>query len=99
MILLGILAYLFLFELALSSKYIGLKEENLKGVLKLQHSMWMKFSHALGAVMSKIILTVLWLVGIGFYAIFWKLGHLRTKKKETYWVEIDNKENNMKYSF
>tara|TARA_Y100000310_G_scaffold309103_1_gene352873 strand:+ start:204 stop:521 length:318 start_codon:yes stop_codon:yes gene_type:complete len=100
LIILGIVAYLFLFELALSLKCIGLKEENLKGFFKTQHNLWMKFSHGLGEVMSRIILTLLWIVGFGPYSIVWKIIHLfKGKKKDTYWVEIDNENNELKYSF
>ncbi len=37
---------------------------------------WMAFSHALGFVMSKIILTLLWIVGFGLYAIALKVIRL-----------------------
>lgn len=100
MVILAFIAYLFLFEVALSLKLFGWREEKLKGIFKLQHGAWMKFSHALGIVMSKIILTVLWIVGFGSYAIAWKIAHVfKRKKKDTYWKAISNEKNDMKYPF
>ena len=98
-IVIAVIVYLFLFELALSLKWVPLTEEKLPLPLKLQHKAWEKFSHVLGIIMSKIILSVLWIVGFGPYAIFWRLGHLREKKKDTYWVEISHENASMKYSF
>ncbi|MBI3331830.1 hypothetical protein HYZ99_02610, partial [Candidatus Peregrinibacteria bacterium] len=43
-------------------------------------SAWMAFSHALGMVMSKIILTILWVVGFGLYGIVLKVIGLFQKK-------------------
>jgi hypothetical protein len=63
---------------------------------------WMAFSHVLGLVMSKIILTILWIVGFGMYAIVLKILHLVSfrKKPETYWVDTPKDfENSMKYQF
>ena len=41
--------------------------------LRRLYDAWMAFSHALGRVMSAIILTVLWVIGFGAYAIVLKL--------------------------
>ena len=63
---------------------------------------WMAFSHALGIVMSKIILTILWFVGFGAYAVIIKIIRLvsRRKKQETYWIETPKDyENSMRYQF
>ncbi|MCK5017383.1 MAG: hypothetical protein KAS32_09980 [Candidatus Peribacteraceae bacterium] len=98
-IIIGVIAYIFIFELILSFKILGLNENKLPLPLNLQHSIWMKFSHFLGIVMSKIILTILWIIGFGPYAIIWKLGHLRKRKEKSYWVEISKEDNDMKYSF
>lgn len=43
---------------------------------------WMAFSKLLGMVMSKIILTVLWIVGFGIYGIIHKIVGLFVKKAE-----------------
>jgi hypothetical protein len=50
---------------------------------------WKKFGEILGKIMSKIILTVLWIVGFGLYGIIRKVAVLFMKKegfKESYWV-------------
>ncbi len=49
---------------------------------------WMAFSHLLGKVMSFIILTVFWLIGIGIYGIIAKLIKVAKPKKnlQTYWI-------------
>ncbi|MDP7477042.1 MAG: hypothetical protein QF442_01180, partial [Candidatus Peribacteraceae bacterium] len=36
------------------------------------YALWKKFSHVLGIIMTFIILTVLWIVGFGVYAIVMK---------------------------
>ncbi|OGJ57122.1 hypothetical protein A2635_01275 [Candidatus Peribacteria bacterium RIFCSPHIGHO2_01_FULL_51_9] len=64
--------------------------------------LWKKFSHILGMVMSWIILTILWIVGFGSYAILMKLIRVFQPKKspESYWIETDpDFENSMKYQF
>ncbi len=50
----------------------------------------MKFSHAIGYVMSRILLTILWIVGIGLYSIVLRIVGLfrRHKKGETEWHDI-----------
>jgi len=64
---------------------------------------WNAFSHVLGFVMSKIILTIVWIVGFGIYAIIIKLFLIRKlmkKKPETYWIDIKQDPiENMKYQF
>jgi len=68
--------------------------------LKQLYKMWEIFSHGLGMVMSKILLTILWLLVFGPYAIIWKALHLFKKKPQSYWVDIDPKEKtDMKYQF
>ncbi|MBT3293284.1 hypothetical protein HN512_02880 [Candidatus Peregrinibacteria bacterium] len=98
-IIIGVIVYLFLFELILSLKFIKITEDNLPPPFNVQHKAWMKFSHILGIIMSKIILSILWIVGFGLYAIIWRLCHLKKKKKDSYWVEISKEGNSMKYSF
>lgn len=51
---------------------------------------WMEFSKVLGMVMSKIILTILWIVGFGTYGIILKIMRLfRTipARGTTYWID------------
>lgn len=70
--------------------------------LRLLYKLWMKFSHALGFVMSRVILTVLWIIGIGIYAILLKIVRLFKKEKSTgtYWIDVPaDREENLKYQF
>jgi hypothetical protein len=56
---------------------------------------WMAFSHVLGRVMSFIILTVFWIVGIGSYAIVLKcIGwmHRDEPNPTSYWKTIASDE-------
>jgi hypothetical protein len=50
---------------------------------------WMAFSKILGRVMSAIILTILWFVGFGMYAMILKIGSLFKQKEtlSTYWID------------
>ena len=53
-------------------------------------------------VMSKIILTLLWLVGFGIYGIVFKMINLlrREKQKESYWKDTEKDfDSSMKYQF
>lgn len=63
---------------------------------------WMAFSHILGMVMSKIILTILWIVGFGLYAIVIKAIRLvkGEPSKVTYWqIPPEEFEGRLKYQF
>ena len=59
--------------------------------LKQIYWVWEKFSHTLGIIMSWIILTVLWVVGFGAYAIIRKCIMPFKKKPatNTYWIDIE----------
>lgn len=49
----------------------------------------MAFSRILGLIMSTIILTILWIIGFGFYAIVLKLIGIPSrfrKAPETFWL-------------
>lgn len=47
---------------------------------------WMAFSHVLGLVMSTILLTILWIVGFGSYAVATSIAGLRGRKPAiSYW--------------
>ena len=58
---------------------------------------------AIGMVMSKIILTILWIVGFGTYGIVMQLIGLFAKKTSnpaTYWVDTqEDFKDSMKYQF
>lgn len=64
-------------------------------------AVWKKFSHYLGLVMSSIILSVLWIVGIGLYAIIFKLTKAFKKEttKTSYWIDVSSQQSDMKYQF
>ncbi len=59
----------------------------MKKIFKIPYDLWMRFAHALGWVNSKIILTVVYFVILGLYAIPYRLRALRThSKKSPAWV-------------
>lgn len=50
---------------------------------------WKTISHAIGRVMSFIILSVLWVVAIGIYALILRLtGGARRAAPATYWIPV-----------
>lgn len=62
----------------------------------------MAFSHVLGMIMSRIILTLLWIVGFGIYAIALKIANLVKRKspKLSYWeTPPEEFEGRLKYQF
>ena len=70
--------------------------------LNYLYRLWMAFSKVLGKVMSFLILTVLWVIGFGIYAIIVKIGMLFAAKKpaDTYWVDLPPPEpGNMRRQF
>ena len=75
---------------------------NLPPPLNWLYKGWMAFSHALGMVMSKIILTILWLVGFGIYGIILKIYKLFTSKNETkdsYWIDVSQEQSDLHRQF
>ncbi|HLD08332.1 MAG TPA: hypothetical protein VJB60_04690 [Candidatus Peribacterales bacterium] len=64
---------------------------------------WMGFSHILGMVMSTIILTALWIVGFGIYAIILKIILLPSrfwKEPDSFWIMVKQDPiENMRYPF
>jgi len=65
-------------------------------------NMWLKIGHGTGQIMSTIILTILWIVGFGLYAIFWRIAHLIQKKTsaESFWIDSpESTAQNMHYPF
>jgi hypothetical protein len=70
--------------------------------LRILYDAWMKFAHVLGRIMSFILLTILWIVGFGLYAIPMKIISIfkRQPNRDTYWVDVPPKiENDMKHQF
>ncbi len=61
----------------------------------------MSFSHILGRIMSTILLTVIWIVVFGIYAIALKIVRFCTKKphSSTYWIDVSSDSTDMQYQF
>jgi hypothetical protein len=82
--------------------YIDLTFMTLPPPLRWLKDKWMAFSHVLGIIMSRIILTVFWLIGIGVYGIGMKIFMLFKKKgpQNTYWVpSTEETPESMQYQF
>jgi len=63
---------------------------------------WMAFSNVLGMIMSKVILTVMWLAVFSIYGVILKIVMLfkPKKKSDTYWVNPPKKiENDLRHQF
>lgn len=69
--------------------------------LKKLYRAWMGFSHILGRIMSTILITILWIVVFGIYAIILKVMRLFARKtsNETYWIDISKESTDMRYQF
>lgn len=70
-------------------------------LLKKLYRSWMAFSHVLGRIMSAILLTILWIVVFGLYAIVLKIMRLFSKSspKDTYWIDVSKDPTDMQYQF
>ncbi|MDA0375825.1 MAG: hypothetical protein O3A80_00750 [bacterium] len=67
-------------------------EEKLFPPISWIYALWKKFSHVLGIVMSFLILTALWIVGFGTYAIVIRIITLPKRfapKPDTYWINVE----------
>jgi hypothetical protein len=56
------------------------------------YDVWMAFSKLIGKVMSPIILTILWIVGFGLYAVILKIVAVLRKPTPapvTYWIDAE----------
>lgn len=60
-------------------------EKRLPPPISWIYAVWKKFSHAFGRMMSWLILTILWLVGFGAYAIVRKCAGIFRSKPTTGW--------------
>jgi len=64
---------------------------------------WMRFSHAVGFVMSTIILTILWIAGFGLYAMMLKIVTFPSrfrKEPNSFWIASEQDPiENMRYPF
>ncbi|MBI1813328.1 hypothetical protein HY285_03680 [Candidatus Peregrinibacteria bacterium] len=51
---------------------------------------WKKLGEAMGFVMSRILLTILWIVGFGIYAVIMKIVNIRRPraKRDTEWIDL-----------
>ncbi len=61
----------------------------------------MRFSHILGRIMSTILLTIIWIVVFGAYAIVLKIVRLfsTTTATQGYWIDVSKENTDMKYQF
>ena len=53
---------------------------------------WMEFSKTIGMIMSKMIVTVLWIIGLGIYAIVRRILLLFVQKSEapgSSWIDVE----------
>jgi hypothetical protein len=93
-----VLIALVLFVLA-CDKY----EDKLFPPISWIYSLWKKFSHVLGIVMSFLILTILWVVGFGIYAIILKIITFPKRfsaAPDTHWIDAEpTKTDSMKHQF
>ncbi|MAE68496.1 MAG: hypothetical protein QF793_03110 [Candidatus Peribacteraceae bacterium] len=84
---LAVLAVLVFFVI-LCDKY----EEKLPPPVSWIYAVWKKFSHILGVIMSFLILTVLWIIGFGIYAIITKIVTFPSRCKpdpKSYWINCE----------
>jgi hypothetical protein len=72
-------------------------------IFRILRDGWMKLSLAMGFVMSRILLTILWILGFGFYAVAQKVISPFAKKKtqkDSYWIDTEpDFENSMSRQF
>ena len=53
---------------------------------------WMEFSKVLGLIMSKIILTILWIIGFGIYGIISRIVRASRREAPTgksFWIDVE----------
>jgi len=69
--------------------------------LKQLWSGWMAVSHAIGMVMSSIILTIMWVVIFGAYGIVLKLPALFVKKtkRDSFWWDVSGEQHDFRHQF
>jgi len=62
---------------------------------------WMAISHWIGLVMSSIILSMIWLIVFGLYAIVLKTVALFQKKtiKTSYWWDVSEEQGDFQHQF
>jgi hypothetical protein len=62
---------------------------------------WKEISHAIGVVMSSIILTALWILVFGTYAIILKIPSLFAKKTNpgSFWRDASKEHSDFKHQF
>jgi hypothetical protein len=62
---------------------------------------WMAFSHAIGMVMSSIILSILWILVFGAYAVCLKIIGLvvRAPVKQSYWHDVSEDHDDFAHQF
>lgn len=83
-----VILVVFVLLVILCDKY----EDKLFPPLSWIYSLWKKFSHVLGIIMSFLILTILWVIGFGIYAIILKIITFPkrfSKDPHSYWIEVE----------
>lgn len=70
-------------------------------VLRPAWNAWMTVGHAIGVVMSSILLTILWVFLFGAYAISLKFIALfaRHKKRDSYWWDVTEEPTDFTHQF
>lgn len=78
-------------------------EERLPPPVSHLFAAWKKLSHGMGIVMSFLILTVLWIIGFGTYAIIIKIITFPRRfrpEPNSYWIECEpSTPESMKHQF
>lgn len=67
-------------------------EDRLPPPISWIYALWKKFSHVLGTVMSFIILSILWFIGFGIYAVILKIITLPKRfagEPATFWIDSE----------
>lgn len=62
---------------------------------------WMAISHKIGLVMSSIILSLLWIVMFGLYAIILNIITIFQKKRiqTSYWCDVSEEQTDLQHQF
>lgn len=70
-------------------------------ILRKIYRLWMSLSHILGRIMSTILLSMLWILVFGIYAIILKISGLCSGKhfRETYWIDVSKEKPDMRFQF
>ena len=92
-----------LWSLSISIIFLVLGVINSK-ILKPLNYLWFKFGLLLGKIISPIVMGIIYFLVVTPTGLIMRLFqknllNLKNKKSNTYWIEKDNKNNNMKNQF